>query len=125
MKKRTCTVLFVEDDSFDQDLIRRAVQRIATGVKVQFASTGTEAIAYLKGADAFADRTRYEYPSFVSTDLKMPQGDGFAVLEFMRSTLEVATVPTVVLSASEDLDDIKQSYKLGASAYLVKPTEFD
>jgi len=53
----------------------------------------------------------------------MPNGDGFTVLEHLKRTPESAVIPTVVISASEDGDDVKRAYILGASAYLVKPTD--
>ncbi len=125
MKKKMFTVLFVEDDSFDRDLIGRAVQRTAQAVKVQFASCGDEAKMYLAGTGEFADRERFPYPSFMSTDLKMPHGDGFSVLDFLQRTTDLARVPVVVLSGSTDQEDVKLSYSLGASAFLEKPSQFN
>jgi CheY-like chemotaxis protein len=55
------------------------------------------------------------------TDLKMPGADGFAVLEFLKRNPEWAVIPTIVFSASSDLDDIKKAYMLGASSYHIKP----
>jgi len=56
------------------------------------------------------------------TDLKMPDGDGFAVLEHFKQNPDWAVIPTVILSGSQDNDDIKKAYVLGASAYHVKPS---
>ena len=53
----------------------------------------------------------------------MSDGDGFAILEHLRSTPQSTVIPTVVLSASSDSDDIKRAYTLSASAYLIKPTD--
>ena len=55
----------------------------------------------------------------------MSCGDGLSVLAFLKSTPNSAIVPTVVLSASGDLDDIKKAYMLGASAYFIKPHQND
>ena len=52
----------------------------------------------------------------------MLNGDGFDVLNFLKSHPSWAVIPTVVLSASRDLDDIKKAYLLGASSYHVKPS---
>jgi DNA-binding response OmpR family regulator len=52
----------------------------------------------------------------------MPKLDGFAVLEFLKGNPQWAIIPTIVLSASSDLDDIKKSYMLGASSYHIKPS---
>ena len=43
------------------------------------------------------------------------------MLEFLKSNPEWAVIPTIVFSASADLDDIKKAYMLGASSYHVKP----
>jgi DNA-binding response OmpR family regulator len=48
------------------------------------ARTGAEAIAYLKAADKYADRTRYPLPSLVLLDIKLPGVDGFDVLTWIR-----------------------------------------
>ena len=55
------------------------------------------------------------------TDLKMPKADGFDVLQFLKANPMWRIIPAVVLSASQDLDDIKKSYMLGASSYHIKP----
>ena len=55
----------------------------------------------------------------------MPRADGFAVLEFLKGNPQFAIVPTIVLTSSADLDDIKKSYMLGASSYHIKPQNHD
>ena len=83
---------------------------------------GFEAIEYLSGSGKFADREKHPYPCFILTDLKMSPGDGFVVLDHVRKGH--ASVPVTVFSASQDLDDIKKAYLLGAAGYLVKPQVF-
>jgi len=111
----------VEDDENDQFLIKRTFQSVGVTARVQTASDGKEAIAYMMGEGKFSDREKYEYPSFIITDLKMPLADGFAVLDFLKGNPMWRIIPAVVLSASQDLDDIKKAYMLGASSYHVKP----
>jgi CheY-like chemotaxis protein len=125
MKKYHATIMVVEDDPNDQFLIERAFRRIGVTDPIQVVSNGAEAIAYMKGEGKYADRKTFAYPTFVITDLKMPQCDGFAVLEFLKSNPEWKVIPTIVLSGSSDLDDIKKSYMLGASSYHIKPQNHD
>ena len=73
------------------------------------------------GEGKFADRAKYAYPTFIITDLKMAGGDGFSVLQHLKKNPEWAIIPTVVLSASGDPDDIKKAYLLGTSSYHKKP----
>jgi DNA-binding response OmpR family regulator len=51
----------------------------------------------------------------------MPGADGFDVLKHIKDNPAWAIIPTVILMSSNDLDDIKTAYRLGASSYHVKP----
>ncbi len=121
MKTSNCTVLIAEDDQNDQLLLKRAFKAIGANVILQLVNNGAEAKEYLNGEGRFADRKNYQFPSFIITDLKMPVADGFAILQFVCKHPMWRIIPTVVLSASHDLDDIKKAYMLGASSYHVKP----
>jgi len=121
MKKIFPTILVVEDDLDDQILIKYTFKKIGVSDPIHVLSDGEEAIRYMMGDGKFADRKKYAYPTFIITDLKMPRKDGFAVLEFLKINPEWAVIPTIVFSASTDLDDIKKAYLLGASSYHVKP----
>ena len=125
MKPQIKTILVVEDDANDQFLIETAFQQIGSTDTVHLVSNGAEAIAYLCGEGQYADRERFGYPTFIMTDLKMPQVDGFGVLEFLKRNPEWQVIPVVVFSASHDTDDIKKSYALGASSYHIKPNTLD
>ena len=113
--------MVVEDDLNDQVLIEQAFRRIGVTDPIQIVGSGSEGIAYMMGEGKYSDRQKYAYPTFIMTDLKMPNGDGFAVLEFLKGNPQWKVIPTIVLSGSVDLDDIKKSYMLGASSYHVKP----
>src|SRR5687767_250872 len=120
MKKYFATILVAEDDKNDQILIDRAFRSVGVQGPIHIVNDGAEAIAYMMGEGKYADREQFAYPTFIMTDLKMPRADGFAVLEFLKGNPQRAVIPTVVFSASHDLDDIKKSYMLGASSYHVK-----
>jgi len=121
MKKLHPTILIVDDSKDDQFLIKQAFKKIGVTDPIHALNDGVEAIEYMMGEGKFADRQKFAYPTFILTDLKMPRKDGFAVLEFLKQNPEWAVIPTIVFSASIDLDDIKKAYMLGASSYHVKP----
>jgi len=123
MNKYFATILVVEDDENDQFLIERALRTAGVAGPIHLVRDGAEAIAYFMGEGKFADRKAYTYPTFVMTDLKMPKVDGFGVLEFLKGNPEWAIIPTVVFTASQDRDDIKKAYMLGASSYHLKPND--
>src|SRR5436190_15269103 len=121
MKKIHPTILVVDDDEDDRYLIKRAFEKIGVTDPIHPVIDGVEAIEYMMGEGRFSDRKKYAYPTFILSDLKMPRKDGFAVLEFLKSNPEWAVIPTIIFSASSDLDDIKKAYMLGASSYHIKP----
>jgi CheY-like chemotaxis protein len=122
MRKYHATILVVDDDPNDLILIESAFRDIGVKDPIHTINGGREAIAYMMGEGKYSDRSLYAYPTFITTDLKMPGADGFAVLEHLKLNPEWAVIPTVVLTSSRDLDDIKKAYMLGASSYHVKPT---
>jgi CheY-like chemotaxis protein len=125
MKSPTAAILLVDDSADDLELLKLAFRAVKVTNPVSTVNSGNEAISYLNGEGRFADRAIYPYPTFILTDLKMANGDGFSVLENLKKNPEWAVIPTVVMSGSIDLDDIKRSYMLGASSYFMKPNDFD
>jgi PAS domain S-box-containing protein len=125
MKSYHSTIMVVDDDPGDLMLIERAFRSIGVKDPIHTINGGLEAIAYMMGEGKYSDRSVYAYPTFITTDLKMPGADGFAVLEHLKNNPEWAVIPTVVLTGSADLDDIKKAYMLGASSYHVKPSAPD
>lgn len=125
MKKYYSTIMVVDDDPNDLIFIEKAFRAIGVTNPIHTINGGQEAIAYMMGEGKFSDRSVYAYPTFITTDLKMPGADGFAVLEHLKNNPEWAVIPTVVLTSSSDLDDIKKAYMLGASSYHVKPSSPD
>ena len=94
---------------------------MGTKYKVQLAVNGDDAIAYLKGDGKYSDRSQFEFPSYILTDLKMAPGDGFNILQFIKENPALSIIPVVMLSSSDDDDDIRHAYLLGASSFFVKP----
>jgi len=122
MKKTNPTILIVDDDPNDLLFITAAFKTIGVTASLQSAISGDEAIDYLMGAHKYADRRLYRYPDFVITDLKMPGTDGFGLLRHLKLNPNSAAIPTVVLSGSQDDEDIQKAYLLGASSYHMKPS---
>jgi CheY-like chemotaxis protein len=82
---------------------------------------GEQAISLLAGEGEFADRTRHPFPSTLITDLNMPRVDGFGVLEFLAFNDGWSVFPKIVISNSDDPDDVRTAIRLGANAYHRKP----
>lgn len=117
-------ILLVEDDENDVLLIQRAFQKAGMRQVLKVVRGGDEAIAYLSGAGAFADRERNPLPFMVLLDLKMPGTNGFEVLQWIRADATCKRLLVVVLTSSNLQADVDRAYELGTNSYLVKPVEF-
>ena len=122
MKKNAATILIVDDDPNDLMFIQSAFKVVGATSRLQTVGGGVEAIAYLKGTGKFADRSVFAYPDFLITDLKMPEVDGFGVLDFLKRDVHAPLVLSVMLSGSVDDDDVRKACWLGASSYHLKPS---
>jgi two-component system response regulator len=115
-------ILQVEDDPNDVVLLQHAMKKAGVANPIQVASDGQQAIDYLKGAGKFADREEFPLPCLVLLDLKLPHVMGLEVLKWIRQQPGLALV-VLLLTASGDDADIAAAYRLGANAFLTKPSE--
>jgi len=122
---RQPTILLVEDDPSQALLVRRVLERARLANPVYTVVCGEDALAYLLGDGAFADRAAHPLPVLVLLDGQLPKRSGLEVLERLRAEPGLADVPVIMLSASTDSDDINRAFELGATSYLVKPVAFD
>lgn len=113
-------VLVADDSADDRFLLKQAMARTKQMVIIAEASTGVEAINYLKGHAPYDDRTKHPLPHLLLLDLKMPLKDGFAVLEWLR-TQAFQELLVVVLTDSMWPEHIKRALDLGADLFQVKP----
>ncbi|MCR4296593.1 MAG: response regulator [Elusimicrobia bacterium] len=116
-------VLLVEDDPDDAFLLQDACKRLGHEEMLRVVRDGEEAIAYLLGQGAFADRLRFPLPRLILLDLKLPRISGLEVLDWRRGQGRLKNIPVIVLTASQSDADIARAYELGANSYLVKPVD--
>src|ERR1044071_5555269 len=86
-------ILIVEDDVNDQFLMKTAFKKIGMDCPIYTVGDGTEAVAYLKGEGAYADRAKFRYPTLLTIDLKMPRMNGFELLAFLKQNPNFMVVP--------------------------------
>jgi two-component system response regulator len=115
-------ILYVEDDPNDVLFLQRALQKAVVANPIHNVTDGQQAIDYLQGAGKFADRKQYPLPGLVLLDLKLPYVMGLEVLRWIRQQPQTPPV-VIVLTASAEDADIAAAYRLGANAFLVKPSE--
>lgn len=119
------TILILEDNQDDMNLLEVALRREGITSPVQVVRDGEEAIEYLCGNGRYGDRVKFPFPKVIFTDLKMPRMGGFEVLEWVRRHPECSVIPVIILSDSKLASDIKKAYQMGANAYLCKPARIE
>lgn len=120
MSKQQSVFLLVEDNEDDAFFMQRAFKDAGLHNPLHIVTSGDQAINYMAGIHAFADREKYPLPDLIFLDLKMPGRDGFDVLAWIRQK-QKSTVPIAVLTSSPEEIDRKRTRELGADCYLLKP----
>lgn len=118
------TVL-VADDENDIRLLTRAFLRAGINVPMKWVRDGEEAIQYLQGDTPFGDRETFPIPMLLLLDLKMPRTNGFEVLQWLRKQSGLRRLLVVVMTSSDEPEDVDRAYDLGANSFLKKPDDFD
>lgn len=113
-------ILLAEDSADDSHLIQRAFELAKLPFKLHIVANGREAAEYLAGKNSFGNRKKFPLPDVVLTDLKMPQMDGFELVEWIRRQSQFQNLPVVVLTGSHEVRDRLRALEMGATSYMVK-----
>ena len=114
-------LLLVEDSPDDVAITQRALARAHIGNHLTVANDGQQALDLLY-ADAMDGRERF---GLVLLDLGLPKIDGREVLKRIWGDRRLRQIPVIVLTGSDEDEDMVRSYKSGAVAYLRKPVQVD
>jgi CheY-like chemotaxis protein len=117
-------ILLVEDNPDDEALAIRALKRHHISNEIVVAHDGVEALDYLFATGIYAGRDISIKPAVVLLDLKLPRVDGLEVLRRLRSDERTKLLPVVVLTTSNEEQDMLNSYSLGCNSYIRKPVDF-
>ena len=117
-------ILLVEDNPDDVELTLRALKKNNILNEVLVARDGVEALDYMFGTGAYAGRDLTDIPALILLDLKLPKMDGLEVLQRLRADNRTKLTPVVILTSSNEEQDVVNGYKLGANSYVRKPVDF-
>ncbi|WP_038053924.1 response regulator [Thioalkalivibrio sp. ALJ1] len=117
---RQPSILVVEDNPVDIDLMRRAFERRNLTNPLEVARDGVEALALLERWE----QGELAPPAVILLDIKLPKVDGLEVLRRIREHERFRRIPVVMLTSSNEDRDIATAYDSGANSYIVKPVDF-
>jgi CheY-like chemotaxis protein len=115
-------VLLVEDSPGDVRLTQQALKDANLHINLQVARDGIEAMSFLKQEGEYAKSPR---PDLILLDLNLPRKDGREVLQEIKESPTLRSIPVVVLTTSASNRDILQSYMLHANCYINKPVNIE
>jgi CheY-like chemotaxis protein len=116
LSKERYLVLMVDDSEDDCLLIKMALGKAERLSFIGSVSDGDELVAYFQGDGPYADRIRFPLPDLLLLDLMMPRRNGFQVLEWLQSQ-PFDDMVVVVLSGSEQPEDVRRAIDLGADHF--------
>ncbi len=117
-------ILLVEDNPDDVTLTLRAFQKNNLTHRVEVMRNGVEAVDYMLGRGSYNQRDLRDMPDMVLLDVNLPGLNGLEVLRLLRSAEGTRLIPIIMLTTSNEQDDIVRSYMLGANSYVRKPVDY-
>ena len=118
-------ILLVEDNPDDQALTLRALKKNNIRNRVVIKQDGVEALDFLFCQGADAGRDPRDLPQVILLDLKLPKVDGLEVLRQVRAHPRTRLLPVVILTSSNEEQDLIRGYGYGANSYVRKPIDFN
>jgi CheY-like chemotaxis protein len=121
-KGRAAEILLAEDNDNDVELTRQGFKRAKLLVNLHRVGDGEQCLAFLRKQGKYVDAPT---PDLILLDLNMPKVGGEQVLAEMLKDEGLRSLPVVILTTSEQAEEVLKMYKMRCSSYIVKPVDFD
>lgn len=120
----SATILLAEDDEGHATLVQRNLRRTGVVNEIVWVKDGQEALDYVHCRGNYAGRTQHQ-PLVVLLDINMPRMGGVETLRQLKSDEGTRTIPTVMLTTTDDPREVENCYELGCGIYITKPVEYE
>ncbi|MFT4698879.1 MAG: CheY-like chemotaxis protein [Flavobacteriaceae bacterium] len=115
--KKKLNILLIEDNIIEVMKMDRTLSLLKLKHKITKAKTADEAFEILKQSESF--------PDIILLDLNMPKISGIEFLSTLRSNDNLKHIPTIILTTSDNENDLNKCYKIGVSGYILKPLKYE
>jgi CheY-like chemotaxis protein len=118
------TIIMIEDDEGHARLIERNIRRSGVNNDILAFTNGTDASHYLFGIDGSGLNHRGE-ALLILLDLNLPNMGGIEILQRVKENSHLRSTPVVVLTTTDDSQEIQRCYELGCNVYVTKPVNYE
>jgi DNA-binding response OmpR family regulator len=118
------TIIMIEDDEGHARLIERNIRRSGVNNDIMPFTNGTDAVRYLFGTDGTGSAHKDD-ALLVLLDLNLPDMSGIDILRRVKENTHLKATPVVVLTTTDDAQEIKRCYELGCNVYITKPVNYE
>jgi CheY-like chemotaxis protein len=124
MKKKEVVILIAEDDEGHAELIRRNLTRAGIVNTILLFPDGQEVLDFLfrRGVGPHR-RTAQSYVLLL--DIRMPKVDGIEVLRQLKADSTLRSIPVIIITTTDDPQEVEHCHSLGCSSYITKPVAYD
>lgn len=117
-------IIMIEDDEGHARLIERNIRRAGVNNEIVPFTNGTDALKYLFGSDAHGNAHKGS-ALLILLDLNLPDMTGIDILKRVKESSHLKAAPVVVLTTTDDAQEIKRCYELGCNVYITKPVNYE
>ena len=110
-------ILLVEDDSIEAMKFNRTVAKLDIDCSITEVKNGEEGIKFLKENKSL--------PNIILLDLNMPKMNGLEFLKELKEDIHLRYIPAIIVTTSNNHQDMLESYNLGIAGYIIKPLRYE
>lgn len=122
--KKELTIILAEDDEGHATLIKRNLNRSGLLNEIIHFKDGQETLDYLNRVKE-TNNDKDTIPSLLLLDIKMPKVDGIEVLRQVKMDPKLKKMPVIMITTTDDPQEISKCHELGCSNYISKPIDYD
>ncbi|GAB4312629.1 MAG: response regulator [Methanobacteriaceae archaeon] len=115
-------ILIIFNNPYDARLIKEILKEINFKSKIHFINYGKEAIKFLNKQEKYEETVT---PDYILLDSFLPDIKGIELLKYIKHHDKLNTIPVIIISTSNDPEDINKAYKNHVDEYIIKPIDLD
>ncbi len=119
---KSVTILLVEDEDAHATLIERNLRRGGITNTIVRLKNGHDALDFLFSKGRYEGGKRPVH-LLMLLDLNMPECNGYQLLKTMKSDDECRVIPIIILTTTNDPNEVQRCYDLGCNNFVTKPVE--